>query len=81
MLIQCGYVTMFAPGFPLGPLISVVFNIIDMRARLFGLLHIHHRPPSERAGNIGVWQNIWEVTSIVGIVKQSNINFLSKYCE
>lgn len=78
MFIQCGYITMFAPGFPAGPLISVIANIIDIRSRLFALLHIHHRPPSEKAGDIGIWQNIWEIMSIVGIVSVYQI-YLSDY--
>jgi len=80
MLIQYGYITIFASAFPIGPLISFIANIIDTRykegfliihqnrAKIYSFSRLYHRPPIEKAAGIGDWQIVWEVMSIIGLV-------------
>jgi len=34
-------------------------------------MYLYHRPPIEKAAGIGDWQVVWEVMSIIGLVKSS----------
>ena len=68
MLIQYGYITIFASAFPVGPIISFIANLLDTRAKIFSFLYVYHRPPFTKAAGIGNWQNVWEIMSIIGIV-------------
>jgi len=75
MLIQYGYITMFASAFPVGPIISFIANILDCRAKIFSFLYVYHRPPIEKAAGIGNWQNVWEIMSVIGLFTNALILF------
>jgi len=75
MMIQYGYITMFASAFPIGPIISFIANILDCRAKIFSFLYVYHRPPIEKAAGIGNWQNVWEIMSVIGLFTNALILF------
>jgi hypothetical protein len=80
MFIQLGYITMFAAAFPLGPVVALVANILDTRfvianyiliyrAKIFTFLAALKRPIGDKSAGIGDWLIVWEIMSVVGIVK------------
>ena len=58
MVIEFGYVTLFAASFPLAALLSVVCNFIEMKSDLFKLYKVYRRPVPKRVASIGVWQTL-----------------------
>jgi len=68
MVIQYGYVTLFAAAFPLAPLLAVANNIVEIRTDAFKLLTAHARPKYQGAMNIGTWYQILEVLGVFAVV-------------
>lgn len=53
VVVQFGYVTLFASAFPLAGLLGIVMNFIEVRTDLFKLVYVHQRPHPETVSNIG----------------------------
>jgi hypothetical protein len=68
MVIQYGYLTIFASSFPLAPLLAFVNNVIEIRTDAFKLLTAHPRPAYKGAQSIGMWYSILEFLGIVAVV-------------
>lgn len=66
--IDLGYVTLFAAAFPIGPLICLVMNSLEIRNKLNGFMYILKRPTCQRCAGIGEWLFIWEGFSYVSVV-------------
>jgi anoctamin-8 len=67
MIIQFGFITMFAAAFPLGPALALLSNLAEIRMRVFKHLHIDERPLAEKAGGIGAWLGVWEKLSLLAV--------------
>lgn len=63
MVIQFGYVTLFASAFPLAGILSLVSNLIEVRNDLFKLTYVQRRPRCVRTDNIEPW-----ITILQGLV-------------
>jgi len=68
MVIQFGYVTMFAASFPLAPLLAVLNNVVEIRTDALKLLTAHSRPEYKGASGIGAWYNILEFLGIASVI-------------
>jgi len=68
MVIQFGYVTLFASAFPLASALSVVCNLVEMKSDLFKLVWVYQRPHAHRASNIGTWENVMMVMSALAVL-------------
>jgi hypothetical protein len=55
MVIQFGYVTLFASAFPLAGLLSLACNLVELYADGLKLTVLCRRPRPERASSIGGW--------------------------
>jgi len=58
MVIEFGYVCLFASVFPLGAVLSFVANFVEVRSDLFKILYVYRRPSPKRARTIGAWAPI-----------------------
>lgn len=58
MVIDYGYVVMFAVAFPLAPLIAFVMVVIEVRIDAYKLCYLTRRPFPIPAQDIGVWYPI-----------------------
>jgi len=68
MVIQFGYVTMFASAFPLGSLCALANNLLEMRTDAWKRLKAMQRPaPTQRGEDIGKWMDILQLMSIISI--------------
>jgi anoctamin-10 len=66
IIIQFGYVTLFASAYPLASLISIVANLIEIRSDAFRITYICQRPRSIRCDGLNMWN-----TLVRGIVRIS----------
>lgn len=55
MVIQFGYITLFASAFPLAPVVGVIANSIELIADSIKLTFLCRRPRPVRAATIGGW--------------------------
>ena len=75
MIIQFGYVTLFAGAFPLAAPLSLICNVLELYSDTFKLTAISQRPLVHRAETIGVWSLL-----IKGIVLLSVFTNLYIFC-
>jgi len=68
MVIQYGYITLFASAFPLAPLMAVINNAIEIRTDAFKLLSSTKRPEYKGAANIGNWYGVLEVLGLIAVI-------------
>jgi len=68
MVIQYGYVTMFAAAFPLAPLLAFLNNIVEIRSDAFKLLKSTQRPFYQGAQDIGTWYKILNIIGFVAVL-------------
>jgi len=68
MVIQFGYITLFASAFPLAPLMAVLNNMIEIRTDAFKLLTSYKRPNYKGATDIGIWYEILETFGILAVI-------------
>lgn len=61
MLVQFGYVTLFASAFPLASFIAVLANLVEYRADMWKLTKLTKRPCPSRLNSIGMWKKIFDV--------------------
>ena len=54
MVIQYGYVTLFAGAFPLSAMLAVLCNIVELKSDLFKLTHVTQKPASTMTKDIGI---------------------------
>lgn len=58
IVIQLGYVTLFASAYPLASLVSIVANWVEIRADCFKLAVLCQRPVVYRSSGLGMWKNL-----------------------
>jgi hypothetical protein len=55
-------------AFPLGPLFSLINNVLEIRVDAFKFLTQYRRPIPKKAQDIGIWMSIINIISKIGIV-------------
>ncbi|XP_054714021.1 anoctamin-8-like [Uloborus diversus] len=68
MFIQFGYVILFSSAFPMAAMCALLNNVIEIRSDAFKLCMIFQRPFSQRAENIGTWQDAMEVMGVIAVI-------------
>ena len=58
----------FLPAFPLAAVFSLLNNMIEIRSDAFKNCLLFQRPFGQRVADIGIWQKVLEVFSILGII-------------
>ncbi|CAM9132883.1 unnamed protein product [Phaeothamnion confervicola] len=67
-LIQFGYVTFFSLAFPLAPLLALINNLLQTRVDAYKLCRTRRRPVAQKAGGIGVWDNVLELMTVIAVM-------------
>ncbi|XP_065225238.1 anoctamin-2-like [Planococcus citri] len=83
MVIQFGFVTLFAAAFPLAPIFALLNNIFELRLDARKILKYYKRPVPHRVPNIGAWYRILDVVGKIAVVSNATIiafssNFIPK---
>ena len=58
MVIQFGYVSLFASAFPLAGALSLLCNLLELYNDKQKLLHVSRRPQAKRVSTIGLWMYV-----------------------
>lgn len=70
MVIELGYVTLFASAYPLASLIAIAANLIEVRTDFFKLTKVCRRPRSIRTDGLGMWKML--MSSIIWLSALTN---------
>jgi len=73
LVLQYGYVVLFAPAFPMGAVLATMNNMIELRSDGYKLCKFHRRPEYKCAQDIGSWQYIVEVMSVFSVITNAAI--------
>lgn len=77
--VQFGYIVLFAPAFPLAPLLAFVNNIVEIRAAGFKLCHGYRRPVVKRRSGLGTWAIVLNSLGFMAVIMNSTmINFVGR---
>jgi len=68
MVIQYGYVTLFAASFPLAPLLALICDLIELRSDAFKFVTATNKPFYQGADGIGGWQYVLEVMGVIAVI-------------
>jgi anoctamin-10 len=68
MIIQFGYITMFAAAFPLSGVFSLVFNGVEILSDYYKLKNLHRRPLPAIVNGIGSYKEVIDVMSYLCIL-------------
>mmetsp|Transcript_9072 Transcript_9072/g.21112 ORF Transcript_9072/g.21112 Transcript_9072/m.21112 type:complete len:722 (-) Transcript_9072:33-2198(-) len=68
MVVQFGYVTLFAAAFPLTAFLALINNLVEIRTDAYKLLQGLQRPKYLCAADIGTWQVILDILSTCSIL-------------
>lgn len=71
--IQFGFMTMFASALPIATLATLFNNLVKIKLQLSKLLRMHQRPVPVGAQDIGTWQTIFTIISIIAVATNAGI--------
>jgi hypothetical protein len=74
LAIQFGYASMFAAALPMSPLLSLISNFVETTADAYKLLNVHRRPQPQSCEDIGTWQSIFTIISIISVITNSSVS-------
>ncbi|CAM9171897.1 unnamed protein product [Scytosiphon promiscuus] len=81
MVIQYGYMTLFASAFPFASTLSLLTTFVEIKADTFKLLFLYKRPPSAlnpmRMCGIGNWQKVMDATTVIAVTTNCMLFALS----
>lgn len=80
-MIDFGYITLFSAAFPIGPVISLIMSMVEIRMKIYTFIFVYKKPHPERAAGIGEWLHIWEVLSFCGVFTNYALLFLKQEAE
>eukprot|EP00741_Cyanophora_paradoxa_P021732 tig00000241_g20975.t1 len=86
LVIQFGFISIFAAAFPLAPLFALINNLVEIRSDAYKILTSYRRPEFLGAQGIGTWKAIMEIVSVVSVVTNMMIlcftsTFLDRWVE
>jgi len=71
MVIQFGYVSLFASAYPLAAFCAIFANIVEIRSDLWKLTHLSRRMTPVRTNDIGMWK--LSLTAIAWLSSTTNL--------
>ena len=77
--VQFGYIVLFAPAFPLAPLLAFVNNIVEIRAAGYKLCNGYRRPVVKHRNGLGTWMVVLNILGFLAVIMNSTmINFVGR---
>ncbi|KAL4432748.1 hypothetical protein ABPG74_011569 [Tetrahymena malaccensis] len=64
IVINFGYITLFAAAFPFAPLLVFIFNAIELYSDKHKIYYLYQRPHAFKISGIGIWNQILSFISI-----------------
>jgi hypothetical protein len=73
MVLQIGYISIFASAFPLGAVLALINNLVEIRTDANKFLKLNRRPHWEGARDIGAWYPLIQFIGLVSVVTNAAI--------
>jgi anoctamin-10 len=73
LIVQYGFVTLFAVAFPIAPMLTLMTNFLEMFLDRDKLLNKMRRPLPQGAKNIGKWFDVLNIITGIAILTNSGI--------
>jgi hypothetical protein len=73
LAVQFGFASMFACALPISPLLLLVSNYVETTGDAWKLLHVHQRPQPCSCEDIGTWQTVFTIISVVSVIANSSL--------
>ena len=73
MVIQFGFMSLFAVGFPGAAFFALLNNIQEMRSDAHKILNQHQRPPVQLREDIGAWEAVLSFISYIAVITNAVI--------
>ncbi|CAG8621701.1 10952_t:CDS:10, partial [Paraglomus occultum] len=73
MVVQFGFISLFATAFPLAPLFAFLNNLTEIRSDAYKYLVTNQRAVGHQAQDIGMWENILRVISLLAVLTNAGI--------
>uniref|UniRef100_A0A7S1U8V0 Anoctamin transmembrane domain-containing protein n=1 Tax=Phaeomonas parva TaxID=124430 RepID=A0A7S1U8V0_9STRA len=67
MVIEFGYITLFASAFPLASLVSFLCNFVEMKSDLYKVCNVYRRPPARWHFGIGPWLDVLKALAALSV--------------
>src|SRR5437868_3809290 len=67
LVIQYGYTVLFVAAFPLAPTLAFGASYLQIRVDGWKLCQAHRRPIPKSAEDIGMWQSMIEILSVLAV--------------
>eukprot|EP00656_Telonema_subtile_P014834 TRINITY_DN17676_c0_g1_i3.p1 TRINITY_DN17676_c0_g1~~TRINITY_DN17676_c0_g1_i3.p1 ORF type:complete len:545 (+),score=179.80 TRINITY_DN17676_c0_g1_i3:143-1777(+) len=67
MVIQFGFISLFAPSFPLVALMGLVNNAVELRSDSNKLVQVFQRPMARLVEDIGTWETILDLMTYISV--------------
>lgn len=78
LIIQYGYVMLFAPIFPLAPLCAIFNNLIEIRSDAFKLCYVFQRTyDNNQSRSLGVWIYVLNFLNLISIMSNAALMVVS----
>lgn len=71
--VQFGYMTIFIVALPISCLISLFNNFIELKIDGWKLLNVYQRPIPKGAEDIGNWQAVFSLVSVIAIITNAGL--------
>ena len=68
MAIQYGYLALFAPAYPLAPLLALINNVFAIRIDAVKFCNVLQRPVYRKTEDIGSWYAVLNVLGFAAVV-------------
>jgi len=68
LIIQIGYVVLFAPSFPVAAAVCYIGNLSEIRTDAYKLLVNTQRPSYQGAEDIGSWMQVLRTLAVIGVM-------------
>mmetsp|Transcript_16124 Transcript_16124/g.23483 ORF Transcript_16124/g.23483 Transcript_16124/m.23483 type:complete len:243 (+) Transcript_16124:1-729(+) len=73
VVIQFGYIAMFASALPIASCIALITNTVWIKGLIWKMFHVFQRPFPSGAQDIGFWQDILLIIATVAVVTNAGL--------
>ena len=73
MAVQYGYLALFAPAYPLAPILALISNVFEIRIDAHKLCTVTRRPRVRQAEDIGFWFTVLNVLGFFAVITNATM--------
>ena len=73
MVVQFGYLALFAPACSLAPLLAFINNVTEIRTDAYKWCMLYRRPIWERCDTIGAWNTVMKILALTSVATNATM--------